>query len=505
MNAAPSLKNHPLSTQAMPRDVDVGLMWFRRDLRTHDNAALFYGLKHSKSLHCVFVFDQTILDALPNKADRRVEFIWESIAALKAKLQSLGGDLHVLHAQAERAIPQLAQQLGAHTVFTNRDYEPAARQRDAQVAQTLAAQGCAFHAFKDQCIFEEDEVLTQAGNFFSVFTPYKNACLKKLDPFHLTAYPSEARSGNLAKPKAPLPLPTLTDMGFHRTNLLELVKPGEEGALDAFDDFLQRIDRYKDKRDFPAVKGVSYLSVHMRFGTVSVRRCAKAAHDRYMATGSEGAMGWLNELIWRDFYFQIIFHRPDAAVKAFKAEYDHIQWETGDKAERLYKAWCEGKTGYPLVDAAQRQLNQTGWQHNRLRMVTASFLTKDLGIDWRWGERYFAEHLNDFDLSANNGGWQWAASSGCDAQPYFRIFNPTSQSEKFDPEGKFIRKYCPELARLPNKFIHEPAACPPLDLQAAGVVLGETYPRPVVEHDLARKKTLERYAVVKKDKGTAAE
>ncbi|HEY1059407.1 MAG TPA: deoxyribodipyrimidine photo-lyase [Limnobacter sp.] len=504
------LANHPLSTQPRPSNVPIGLMWFRRDLRVDDNAALFYALKHSDTLHCVFVFDKTILDALPNPQDRRVEFIWHSIAALKQRLQAAGGDLHVLHDHAATAIPTLARELGAQAVFTNKDYEPAARQRDSAVQADLAKQGCAFYAFKDQCIFEEDEVLTQAGKFFTVFTPYKNACLKKLDPFHLTAYPSAQRlsSGRLAKHATALPLPSLQAMGFQTTNILELVKPGEDGALDAFDDFRNRMDRYKTQRDFPWVKGVSYLSVHMRFGTISIRRCARAAHEQFVVTGSEGAMGWLNELIWRDFYFQIIFHRPDAAEKAFKAEYDLIQWDTDDKAKRLFKAWCEGKTGYPLVDAAQRQLNQTGYQHNRLRMVTASFLTKDLGIDWRWGERYFAEHLNDFDLSANNGGWQWAASSGCDAQPYFRIFNPVSQSEKFDAEGKFIRKYCPELAKLPNKFIHEPSACPPLELQAAGVVLGETYPRPVVEHDLARKKTLERYAVVKKsataDDGEAA-
>ncbi|MFN4328932.1 MAG: cryptochrome/photolyase family protein [Limnobacter sp.] len=495
-----SLAHHPLSTQPAVTPVHTGLMWFRRDLRTDDNAALFYALKHCKALHAVFVFDRTILDALPRKNDRRVEFIWHSVAELKATLQAAGGDLHVLHAPAAQAIPALAQQLGAQAVFTNKDYEPAARERDASVRQTLADQGCPFYTFKDTVLFEEDEVLTQGGKFFSVFTPFKNACLKKLDPFHLTAYPSAQRlaSGVLAKPSSPPPLPSLQAMGFETTNILELVTPGQQGALAALDDFLTRIDRYKTARDFPAVKGVSYLSVHMRFGTVSVRRCGRAAWERFQANGSEGAMGWLNELIWRDFYFQIIFHRPDAAQNAFRPEYDLIVWDADEKAQRLFEAWCEGRTGYPLVDAAMRQLNQTGYQHNRLRMVTASFLTKDLGIDWRWGERYFADHLNDFDLSANNGGWQWAASSGCDAQPYFRIFNPVNQSEKFDPEGKFIRKYCPELAKLPNKVIHAPWACPPLELQAAHVVLGETYPRPVVDHDFARKKTLERYAVVKK-------
>ncbi|MEQ9108605.1 MAG: deoxyribodipyrimidine photo-lyase [Limnobacter sp.] len=493
------LENHPLSTQPKPGDYAKGLMWFRRDLRTHDNAALFYALKHCQQVHCVFVYDKTILDALPNKADRRVEFIWESCMALKKKLQSFGGNLHLVYDQAEKAIPALAAELGVQAVFTNKDYEPAAMNRDITVGKTLQGENVALFRFKDQAIFEEDEVLTQAGKFFSVFTPFKNACLKKLDEFHLTPYPSEARMRSLASDKN-LPAPTLEDMGFERTNLLDMIKPGEEGALDAFEDFLDRIDKYKVARDFPAVKGVSYLSVHNRFGTISIRRLAKAAYDRFKFDGSEGAMGWLNELIWRDFYFQIIYHRPDAAEKAFKPEYDQIQWDSDEKAQRLFKAWCEGKTGYPLVDAAQRQLNQTGFQHNRLRMVTASFLTKDLGIDWRWGEQYFAEHLNDFDLSANNGGWQWAASTGCDAQPYFRIFNPHSQSEKFDADGKFIRKYCPELAKLSNKHIHNPAECPPFELQMAGVVLGETYPRPVVEHDVARKKTLERYAVVKKVK-----
>lgn len=497
-NTSQSLANPPLSTQPRPAFVKTGLMWFRRDLRTQDNAALFYALKHSEQLHCVFVFDKTILDALPNKADRRVEFIWESCAELKQALQAAGGDLHLVHDNAEQAIPALARQLKVQAVFANKDYEPAAKQRDSAVRTTLGEAGIELHLFKDQTIFEESEVLTQAGGVFSVFTPYKNACLKKLDRFHLTPYPSEHRLASLAKHPESLPFPSLEDMGFERTNLLSLLKPGMSGAQATFDDFLGRIDKYKEKRDFPAVRGVSYLSVHMRFGTLSIRTAASAAYDRYQAHGSEGAMGWLNELIWRDFYFQIIHHRPDAATQAFKPEYDQIQWESGPQAEKMFQAWCEGNTGFPIVDAAMRQLNQTGFQHNRLRMVTASFLTKDLGIDWRWGERYFAEHLNDFDLSANNGGWQWAASSGCDAQPYFRIFNPYSQSEKFDGEGKFIRKYCPELAKLNNKQIHNPAACTPMELQMAGVELGKTYPRPVVEHDAARKKTLLRYEVVKK-------
>ncbi|MDX1668859.1 MAG: deoxyribodipyrimidine photo-lyase [Limnobacter sp.] len=490
----------PHSTQPEVSPQTTGLVWFRRDLRNTDNAALFYALKHCDQVHCAFIFDKTILDKLPSKKDRRVEFIWESIKELKEALIKQGGDLHILYDHAEQALPKLAEQLKVSAVFTNKDYEPAAIERDKAVTKSLKEKDIEFYAFKDQVIFEESEVLTKTGGTFSVFSPYKNAWFKKLEPFHLKPYPSEKSSKKLVKPGKTLPLPSLKDMGFERTNILELIEPGMSGALNSFDDFLNRINQYKTTRDFPAVKGVSYLSVHNRFGTLSIRRAAKAAHDRFEAKGCEGALGWLNELIWRDFYFQIIFHRPQAATNAFKPEYDAIEWEKGEKAKKLFKAWCDGQTGYPLVDAAMRQLNQTGYQHNRLRMVTASFLTKDLGVDWRWGEQYFADQLNDYDLSANNGGWQWAASSGCDAQPYFRIFNPVSQSEKFDPDGKFIRKYCPEIAKLSKKFIHKPWECPPIELSDAQVELDKTYPRPVVDHAEARKKTLERYEVVKKQK-----
>jgi deoxyribodipyrimidine photo-lyase len=269
--------------------------------------------------------------------------------------------------------------------------------------------------------------------------------------------------------------------------------------LALFEDFFDRMDRYDEARNFPAVKGPSYLGVHLRFGTVSIRQLASTAYQRMLA-GSSGAEVWLSELIWRDFYHQILHHHPRVMNAAFKPEYDAIRWEHNKHAKEQFAAWCEGRTGYPLVDAAMAQINQTGYMHNRLRMVVASFLVKDLGIDWRWGERYFAQHLNDFDLAANNGGWQWASSSGCDAQPYFRIFNPTSQSEKFDPEGKFIRKYVPALAKLPNSAIHAPWLAKPLEIEAAGVVLGKDYPYPIVDHAEARAKTLERYAVVKKEK-----
>ena len=260
------------------------------------------------------------------------------------------------------------------------------------------------------------------------------------------------------------------------------------------DDFMKRIDRYKRGRDFPARKGVSYLSVHLRFGTVSIRELAAAAHAR----GGEGAETWLSELIWRDFYFQILWHHPRVVGGSFRPEFDRVAW---DAEPGLFAAWCEGRTGYPIVDAAMRQINHSGYMHNRLRMIVASFLTKDLGIDWREGEKYFADQLNDFDLAANNGGWQWAASTGCDAQPWFRIFNPVTQSEKFDPEGAFIRRYLPELAKVPDKYIHAPWTLPPIDQKLAGCVIGVDYPAPVVDHAQARERTLARFGVLKGEAG----
>jgi len=296
-------------------------------------------------------------------------------------------------------------------------------------------------------------------------------------------------------------MPALADLGFAPSNLHALKIPtGSSGAQALLTDFLPRMAAYGEARNFPAVKGPSYLSVHLRFGTVSIRELAAAAwkHMQQPSNGdAPGAAVWLSELIWRDFYHQILHHHPHVAGASFKPEYDRIQWEEGDHADALFCAWCEGRTGYPLVDAAMAQINQTGYMHNRLRMVVASFLTKDLGLDWRRGEAYFATHLNDFDLAANNGGWQWASSSGCDAQPYFRIFNPTTQSEKFDPDGRFIRRYLPQLAALPDAALHAPATARPVDVAAAGFVLGRDYPRPIVQHDEARARTLARYAVVK--------
>jgi len=427
---------------------------------------------------------------------------WTNCSGLQAGAEaSLAAQLGliVLHGNTLKEIPHLAKQIEAQAVFANHDDEPAALARDAQVRGGLANAGIAFHTYKDHVVFERQEVLTLAGNPYTVFTPYKNAWLKKIQPEDLAAHPvAEHASALVPRPSQfRLPVPTLPDIDFENIDLKALhYKSGVSGAQALLEDFMDRIDLYEETRNFPAIKGPSYLSVHLRFGTISIRQLALEAWRRYKT--SEGASVWLSELIWRDFYAQILANFPHVTERCFKPDYDAIPWDHGPHGKALFAAWCEGRTGYPLVDAAMAQINQTGYMHNRLRMVVASFLTKDLGVDWRWGEKYFAQHLIDFDLSANNGGWQWASSSGCDAQPYFRIFNPVTQSEKFDPKGKFIKRYLPQLAALEGADIHAPWEAKPLALQAAGITLGKDYPLPVVNHAEAREKTLARYAVVKK-------
>ncbi|MCX7218795.1 MAG: deoxyribodipyrimidine photo-lyase [Burkholderiales bacterium] len=482
--------------------LNTSLVWFRRDLRCFDHAALYAALKQSQSVYCVFIFDKDILDLLPSK-DRRVHFIDQSVRELAAEIEKMGGNLIVRYGSPKQEIPKLALELQAQAVLVNHDYEPQAIQRDSQIKLSLAQIDCDFLSFKDQVIFENNEVLSQAGTPFSIFTPYKNAWLKKLlaggDDFYCKPYPVETYAENLSKYSG-AEFPDLGDMGFTTIDQTETrLQGGMKAGAILFEDFLSRIHNYELARNFPAIKGPSYLSVHLRFGTVSIRHLVREAIN-CVRTGNahQGSQVWLSELIWRDFYFMILQHHPRVVDRSFKADYDAIVWESGTHAEQAFIAWCEGKTGYPLIDAAMLQLNNTGYMHNRLRMVAACFLVKDLGIDWRWGERYFALHLNDYDLSANNGGWQWAASTGCDAQPYFRIFNPITQSEKFDPQGKFIRRYLPVLAQLESKQIHAPWMLSTSVLNQAGITLGENYPSPIIAHDEARKSTLARYAVVKK-------
>lgn len=460
------------------------ICWFRRDLRLHDHAALYHALKNNAAVHCVFVFDTDILDKLVVKQDRRVAFIWHSLSELQQRLHEQGSTLLVLHGRPQEVIPHLARELDVQAVFCNHDYEPDALLRDESVKNTLAKTNIAFHHYKDQVIFEQSEILTGAGNPYSVFTPYKNAWLKKLDDYFLRAYPTTKYFSSLAKGTSK-PLPSIESLGFVTVDLQLLALPvGETGAEELLGNFIQRMAQYKETRDFPAANGESRLSTHLRFGTISIRRLVSEAYY----AGGGGAQTWLSELIWREFYQMLLYHHPHLGQgQAFKPRFNAIAFPN-DTAR--FAAWCEARTGFPFIDAAMRQLNQTGYMHNRLRMVVASFLVKDLHIDWRWGEHYFAQQLLDFDLAANNGGWQWAASTGCDAQPWFRIFNPITQSRNFDAHGEYIRRYVPELKHCADKWIHAPWLMPAIEQQRCNIVIGQDYPAPVVDHAVARIKTL---------------
>ncbi len=464
------------------------LVWFRRDLRDFDHAALAAALADAAAVHCVFVFDREILDGLPSRADRRVEFIRASVAALADALRARGGGLRTVHAMAREAVPRLARELAVDVVYANHDYEPAAIDRDAAVAASLAEAGIEFHTSKDQVVFERAEILTQSRKPFTVFTPYKRAWLARLTPADLAPHDVDADAHRLAPGPGADAVPSLTSLGFAPTGLATIgVRPGMAGGAALCADFFERIDRYREARDYPAVKGPSYLSVHLRFGTVSVRALAANAHARSLEADGDGAATWLSELVWREFYAQLLWHHPRVVGHSFRPEYEGLPFP--DDPER-FAAWREGRTGYPIVDAAMRQLNRTGYMHNRLRMIAASFLVKDLLVDWRRGERYFADMLLDYDLASNNGGWQWAASTGCDAQPYFRIFNPVTQSERFDSHGRFLRRYVPEIAALDDREIHAPWRVPAAVQHSKGVVIGRNYPTPIVDHAEARETAL---------------
>ena len=424
----------------------ISLFWHRRDLRIHDNVGLYKALRSGQKVQAVFIFDRNILSKLPQN-DQRILFIHQEVTRLKEEYIRLGADLIVLFGDPCELIPQLANRLNASKVFTNRDYEPYALERDKIVYEKLKQQGVELIGAKDHVIFEKNEVLKKDGTPYTVFTPYSRKWKEKLNEFYLSSYPTENYLKELC----------LTS----RTELISLKKLGfESNQVHAFPprEFpLTTISSYNETRDFPSINGTSKLSLHLRFGTISIRELARIAIEKNPT--------YLNELIWRDFYQMIIYHFPHSAKDAFKKQYDQINWE---KNEQHFKAWCDGKTGYPLVDAGMRELNATGFMHNRVRMVVASFFSKHLLLDWRLGEAYFAEKLLDYELASNIGGWQWAAGCGCDAAPYFRVFNPTSQQEKFDKDFTYIKKWIPEYGT--NK-----------------------YPSPIVEHKMARERAIARY------------
>ncbi len=424
----------------------VAIYWFRRDLRFEDNTGLYHALKGDTPVLPLFIFDTNILDDLEEKHDARVMFLHDTLSAMHQKLQQKDSSMLIRHGVPEKVWQEILQEYDVAAVYTNHDYEPYAKKRDENTRKLLEKADIPFHTYKDQVIFEKDEILTKSGTGYKKFTPYKRAWLGQLKDEMLESYPAALSFSNWYTTK-PLPMPSLQELGFERADI--------EIPPNHIDD--EVIRHYQKKRDYPAQDGTTRLGVHLRHGTLSIRelaRKAKEINDTY-----------LNELIWREFYMQVLYHNPQVVDTSFKPKYDKIPWRNN---EEDFRRWCEGTTGFPIVDAGMRELNKNGYMHNRVRMITASFLTKHLLVDWRWGEAYFAEKLLDYELANNNGGWQWAAGSGVDAQPYFRIFNPHSQTKKFDNTEDYIKKWVPEYGT-------------------------DQYPEPMVNHKEARDRAISVY------------
>jgi deoxyribodipyrimidine photo-lyase len=424
----------------------IAIHWFRRDLRMDDNHALSQAIRSGKPVLCIFIFDKLILDKLENKADRRLSFIHRTLEELNGQLKTKGSSLITFYGETLEVWKNIVSEYSVAEVFCNRDYEPYARERDKKIYDFLGSKGIAFCGFKDHVIFEKNEIVKDDGLPYTVFTPYSKKWKSKLHAQSFDSFASIPNSEQLVS--IDRAIHSLESMGFRN---------------DGFEDYplaqtsLTTIQNYHTTRDIPSIRGTTRLSLHLRFGTVSIRSLARIGFNENEK--------WLNELIWRDFYQMVIYHFPDSITNAFKPAYDRIPWRN---APDEFEAWCAGKTGYPIVDAGMRELNTTGFMHNRVRMITASFLTKHLLIDWRLGERYFAKQLLDFDLASNVGGWQWAASSGCDAAPYFRVFNPALQTEKFDKDHRYIKQWIPEFGT-------------------------SDYVKPIVEHSFARDRVLKTF------------
>jgi deoxyribodipyrimidine photo-lyase len=424
----------------------IVVFWFRRDLRLEDNAGLFHALQSGMPVLPLFIFDTEILSQLDDKQDRRVDFIHQAITKMAQNLEQSGSTLVVKVGKPLEVFQQLTSEYEIRSVYTNRDYEPNALIRDKGIENYLRAKNIAFQTYKDQVIFEWNEVLKSNGEPYTIFTPYSKIWKANLRKEDYQSFNSQTLVSNFIKTEKQI-IPDLSEIGFQKTDYTYTSPVLNENVVMTYD----------ATRNFPAIEGTTGLSTHLRFGTISTRQLvAKAVKLNEQ---------WLNELIWHEFFMSILVHFPYVVNGAFKKKYDSIEWRNN---ETEFELWCKGKTGYPIVDAGMRQLNETGWMHNRVRMIVASFLTKHLLIDWRWGEAYFASKLLDYDLSANNGNWQWAAGCGCDAAPYFRVFNPTEQTKKFDPELKYIRKWVKEFDTL-------------------------DYPQPIVEHAFARNRALEAY------------
>jgi deoxyribodipyrimidine photo-lyase len=455
-----------------------------------DHRAMHEALTQCEKVTVAFVFDKVILKKLKDKDDRRISFIHRSLQELDSALKRKDSKLLVLHGDPKEKIPSVAKKMKVDAVFANKDVEPYAKDRDAKVAKALEKQDIAFRTYKDHVIFIGDEILNQQGEPYKVFTPYKNKWLEEVDQHLYEDYSTKRQNFTLHDDVQKHLEPwTMSDIGFEKNDLW--LEPGQGAAQDRLERFLEDVTDYDDLRNYPAIdKGFSGLSVHLRHGTISIRECVRAIRKKR----SKGSDVWLSELIWRDFYHMILDQFPHVANGSFKEDYKDMNWPG---SEKRFQAWCEGQTGYPIVDAAMRCINQTGWMHNRLRMIVAMFLTKDLLVDWQKGEAYFERHLLDFDLAANNGGWQWSASTGCDAQPYFRIFNPITQSEKFDPDGVFIRQYCMELVDFSDKNIHAPWKTSKKEQEKANCIIGKDYPEPIVDHKTQREKAI---ALFKKSK-----